>query len=102
MTLKSINTASILLGNLPDDDEFIWETLSGRSWVRKGGVDPATGKTILWQHRVDGPAVIWPDGHTTWWVDGNKMLSYSDFQEKTGCTDADILLYKLKYGDMDQ
>lgn len=50
-------------------------------------------------HREDGPAVI---NHTTecgtWYVRGRIVVSYEQLQRMTGCSDADILIFKLKYG----
>lgn len=51
-------------------------------------------------HRLDGPAVIEEDGYGQWFIDNIPINSYAELQRTTGCSDADILLYKLKYGEM--
>lgn len=96
----NLETYKIRFGDLPDEEEFTWETAVGYSWVKKAGKDPVTGREVLWQHRVDGPAIIWNNGCVAWWVDGNRIRTYSEFQALTGCSDEDILLYRLKYGSM--
>ena len=102
MTLKSYNISivGILNNDLPDDEEFIWVTHNKVTWIKQVEKDPITGKSTLWLHRMNGPAVMWNNGRTTWWVEGNRILGYPEFQEKTGYSDADILLYKIKYGEI--
>lgn len=57
-------------------------------------------------HRIDGPAFIFNSRKTRvcreWWIYGVKVRSFEEYQELTGCSDEDILLYKLKYGDISQ
>lgn len=51
-------------------------------------------------HRTDGPAVIEDDGYGLWFINDIPITSYAVLQSTTGCSDADIVLYKLKYGEM--
>lgn len=32
-------------------------------------------------HRIDGPAVIWPDGYVTWWLNGN-LYSFTEWADQ--------------------
>jgi hypothetical protein len=107
MTLK-IYTASItyvLANGWPEDDEFIWcePGRSVKQWMKKAAIDRPSeqGNPEVCTHRLDGPAAIWGpdrDPRNTWWVNGKQMLSYNRFQEATGCSDEDIIVFKLKYG----
>lgn len=62
-------------------------------------------KTQCWYvdgklHRVDGPAVIWPNGQMWWCLD---HVIYSDnrsFQEAAGLSDEEMTVMILKYGDI--
>lgn len=55
-------------------------------------------------HRIDGPAFIFDGGKTRtcqeWWIYGVRVNSFTEYQAVTGCSNEDILLYKLKYGDI--
>ena len=50
-------------------------------------------------HRKGGPAVIYPDGYETWWLLGNKVLSWLDYKFMSGCSDEELMFLKLKYGE---
>lgn len=52
-------------------------------------------------HRTDGPALIDNEGHGRWYIDDKPINSYAELQSTTGCSDADIVLFKLKYGEME-
>lgn len=53
-------------------------------------------------HREDGPAVIRRgDVQGAWYVRGRAIKSYAQLQTMTDCTDSDILMFKLKYGEME-
>lgn len=50
-------------------------------------------------HRVGGPALI--NATYAWWaVNGLFTTTYEDYQAATGCTEADIIALKLKWGNM--
>lgn len=52
-------------------------------------------------HRTDGPAIMNKlTGSHTWYVRGKVIISYEHLQKMTGCTDADIITFKLKYGEI--
>jgi hypothetical protein len=52
-------------------------------------------------HRLDGPAVIdTVSGTIHWYINGNRVNSYDEFQDLTGCSDEDIVAYKLKWGEI--
>lgn len=51
-------------------------------------------------HRMAGPAVTWPDGISDWFLDDYPMSSYENYQAYTECSDATILLLKLKWGEI--
>ena len=80
-------------------------------------------------HREDGPAKIWPDGTMEWWFNGEihnedgpsaiheyiqtTPLKYTwhihgvgytfdDWCKKLDKTDEEIILLKLKYGDLEK
>lgn len=54
-------------------------------------------------HRTDGPAVCGVNIHGPyrwWWVNNVRMTSWSGFQMASDCSDEEIILLKLKYGNM--
>lgn len=97
----------ILHGKLIEPDGTI-------KWYWRGELDCRSGPAIIepngnkrWytlgiMHRIDGPAAIYvnnpPD---TWVVKGRRASNFKQFQAMTGLSDEDILLLKLKYGDIE-
>lgn len=51
-------------------------------------------------HRLDGPAIIFSGGAVDWHVLGVDIKTFKHFQQMTNCSDEDILLLKLKWGDI--
>ena len=51
-------------------------------------------------HREDGPAVIWANGTKTWWINSNPCYNNKSFQKAANLSDEDMLMIKLKYGDV--
>lgn len=52
-------------------------------------------------HRKDGPARIDPvDNTQDWYVMGKRVTSYAEYQRLSKCSDADIIFFKLKYGEI--
>jgi hypothetical protein len=51
-------------------------------------------------HRTDGPALTFPGDRYEWWVTGSQAKTFQQFQEMTGHSDAKIIMFKLKYGDI--
>lgn len=61
-----------------------------RAWLERGML-----------HRLDGPAVEYPlNDHYTWWIMGRYITSFKEFQQQTKCSDEDILLFMIKYGEL--
>lgn len=53
------------------------------------------------RHRADGPAIIYVDGsRPQWFLRGKNIKDSAEYQRLTGLSDADIVLFKLKYGNM--
>lgn len=51
-------------------------------------------------HCENGPAITWNDGVAAWFVRGIRILSYGELQKMTGCSDEDVILLKIKHGDI--
>lgn len=52
-------------------------------------------------HREDGPAIEKNyDAEDEWFLWGVRVWCYAELQELTKCADEDIVLFKLKYGEM--
>ena len=52
------------------------------------------------QHRLDGPAVQWPDGSKEWWVNGKQMTEeeFKDYTKfKPSCEGKIIEVDGIKY-----
>lgn len=53
------------------------------------------------RHRIDGPAVEDKStSHKTWYLYGIPIYTYKEFQKAAECTDDDIIILKLKWGEM--
>lgn len=54
-------------------------------------------------HRLDGPAIIYSDegGGQSWWIQGHHILSWLAYQTITKCRDSDIVMLKIKYGEIE-
>lgn len=56
------------------------------------------------RHRLDGPAIeskVSPQ-HSTWWVCGKNIKTYHHFQLITKCSDEEIIILRLKHGEIMQ
>ena len=51
-------------------------------------------------HREFGPALIAPNGTTAWYINGEYMHSWREYQLTTGCSDETLTALKLKYGEI--
>jgi hypothetical protein len=55
-------------------------------------------------HREDGPAAIWHgikgNLSASWYLHGNVQHTFKEFQENSKCSDEDIVLLKLKWGEI--
>lgn len=79
----------------------------GRLHREDGGPALISAATKEWRrhgmlHRLDGPAEIIgqeKNGYY-WWVCGVPVWSLSEFQEESNCYDDDIIMLRLKYGDI--
>ena len=60
----------------------------GRSWWVNGRL-----------HRLDGPALEFND-HIEWWANGVLCFNFKDFQVAGGLSDMDIMVLRLKYGEI--
>ena len=52
------------------------------------------------RHRIDGPAIINPDGKLSWFITGRMIHSANDFQLWSGISDNDLKTLIEKYGDI--
>jgi hypothetical protein len=48
-------------------------------------------------HRDDGPAIEWPDGEKSWYIN-NQYLSFDDWLNQLNMSDEDKVMMKLQYG----
>jgi len=49
----------------------------------------------IWHNNI-GPAVVWPDGHAAWWLDG-KEFKFNDWVTEVDLTDEEVFLLKMIY-----
>ena len=79
---------------VPEDAEVVFHRVGGPAIEWYDGTEEwmINGK----YHREDGPAIIGADGAGKWFFDDAPVDSYNELQDLTGCSDADILLYKIK------
>jgi hypothetical protein len=52
------------------------------------------------RHRLDGPAIEWADGEKEWWVNDTEYGNFKDFQEAGNISDEDMMVLRLKYGEI--
>lgn len=70
------------------EDGPAWKSENAEAWYKHGT-----------RHRLDGPAVIVAN-RQEWWVNGCSVMSYEELKAYTGCTDEDIICYRLKWGEI--
>ena len=51
-------------------------------------------------HRIDGPAITRADGTVWWWLYDSPVSSPFQFQRASGCTDEELAMLILKYGNI--
>lgn len=51
-------------------------------------------------HRIDGPAVIYPDGNECWFVRNESCSTWKQFQELSKVSDEELSILILKYGSI--
>lgn len=73
--------------------------LNGPARIDKYGSETWYKRGYL--HRIGGPAIIdrWCGDHE-WWIMGKEITSCERYQQVTGCSGEDILVLKLKWGDI--
>ena len=49
-------------------------------------------------HRVDGPAVVYPNGTVRWILEGDQVHGFDAFHKRAQWTKDEIVEWKLKYG----
>lgn len=52
-------------------------------------------------HRLDGPAVIYPNGTKVWYINDARCHSWHEFQEQSGLSNEEMSLLILKYGEIE-
>jgi len=78
------NPFSVMVGREDGTIEYFLETVDSK---RK-------------RHRIDGPAIINPDGKLSWFITGRMIHSAADFQLWSGISDNDLKTLIEKYGDI--
>lgn len=112
----------------PKEKEFIViNEMAGKTEWKRRIVDEIkfTGVCVRFvTHRVDGPAIIYADGYKEWRINGTlhrldgpaivdyidighewrirgcQVSNYKEFQRLSRCSDEDIVIFTLKYGEM--
>ena len=51
-------------------------------------------------HRADGPAVEYASGKMSWYINGVAFTNFKDYQRAGGLTDREIMVLRLKYGEI--
>lgn len=73
--------------------------LDGPAKIDKHGSETWYNKGYL--HRIGGPAHINRcNDEQEWWIMGQEILNYEMYQKLTRCSDEEILLLKLKWGEI--
>lgn len=86
--------------------EFIecWK-LGDRYHREDGPAIVMTNGTRMWYdhgrlHRTDGPAVMLAGGMNSWYIYHQRITDWQSFQHFTNCTNEELSLLILKYGDI--
>ena len=82
----------------PSDRQNTWHRLDGPAVVSRKG-------TLEWwvndmRHRLDGPAIEAYNGDKIWYINGVRYYYFKDFQEAGGISDSDMMVLRLKYGEI--
>jgi len=51
-------------------------------------------------HRLDGPAIEWRNGGMSWFINGYEYANFKDFQSAGGLSDSDMMVLRLRYGEI--
>ena len=51
-------------------------------------------------HRLDGPAIEYADGGYRWYIKDEIFYNFNDFQKAGVLSDSDIMVLRLKYGEI--
>jgi hypothetical protein len=51
-------------------------------------------------HRVDGPAIIYPNGACSWYIVSKRIITNAEFQSLAKLTDEEMTMLVLKYGNV--
>jgi len=51
-------------------------------------------------HRTDGPAVLYTDGKTEWWLRGSRVSTIKEYRFTVNITDEEMASLVLKYGGL--
>lgn len=83
----------IRIGRLHRLDNPAWvDTTGSETWFKNG-----------YFHRIGGPAFTdRVDDVEEWWIMGIEIDSYEEYQKMTKCSDEEILLLTLKWGDIEE
>jgi hypothetical protein len=49
-------------------------------------------------HRTDGPAIEWPDGDKSWFLNGVSLSLNEWLDQNTYMTEEEKVMFKLQYG----
>lgn len=99
MSIKTYTIDTLPENGHPSEREFrLIDIDTGRiEWHRQTKPTDPYGSVL---HRVGAPAVMCPSGHVEWWYHGERVVSYDTYQMLTGCSDSDLLILKLRWGDI--
>ncbi len=56
--------------------------------------------SLRFYHRIDGPAVVYPDGDREWWIKGRSFVDNKSYQLAAGLSDEEMAVIILKYGSV--
>ena len=77
------------------DESLPGEMLDGH-WIDADGWEVCVKNGRY--HREDGPAVIYPNGETNWFINGIEYILDDWLETNNKITDSQKVLIKLKYG----
>lgn len=84
---------------------LLWYNKEGRLHRKDGPAKIFPDGTRAWYldgelHREDGPAIIWFNDDKDWFIRGEAVATYWFLQKQLDCGDEQILMLRLKYGEI--
>lgn len=110
MTDEELSIMYDIVGIRCISSEHIIDQEGTEFWVKHGLIHREDGPAVIYitgtrywcrygkYHRTDGPAIEYNYGSEFWFINGVKISDFKELQDRTGMSDEELIILKLKYG----